>query len=184
MRGVDGTFVWWLLQNKVPTIELVAALCEFLTDHDVIWKILSREGDEKKREWIKNRLRERRREETQVSWEDVEEEYLKQFPRVLTEVELAHQEFVALLPHPEIHGGKTAKDIWKKIEEEDRSFVQFVNANGLEHEEGNLFSYLARVMKVARMLKDASGLEEFGEVEGRIRRRLGAVDERVLTEAD
>jgi len=184
IRGFDGTFVWWLLQNRTPSYELLREACEFLCSHDVVWKILSREGDEKKREWIKNRLRERRREETQVQWEDVELEYEKAFPRELTEVEKAHQEFVSLLPHPELHGGKVAKNIWQKIEDEDHSFAGFVAANNLEHEEGSLFSYLARAMKIAKMIKDASGLDELVEVEGRIRRKLGSVDERVLTEVD
>lgn len=182
LRGIDGPFVYYLLMNRDVGYELARELVEFLVDHDVIHRILGREGDEKRREWIHKRLRERRRDEPMVTWEDVEEEYERTFPRELSEVEKVHQEFVAGLPHPELHGGKVQKTIWKKMEEENLSFLEFVSQNGLEHEEGNLFTYLARVMKFARMLHEATTLDEFHELEVRVRRRLSAIDERVLEE--
>ena len=52
----------------------------------------------------------------------------------------------------------------------------------VHNEEGNLFTYLARVMKVAKTLGEATEFAEFGEIERRVRARLGAVDERVLDE--
>ena len=115
-----------------------------------------------------------------MCWEDVEAEYEQKFPRELSEMEKAHQAFVALLPHPELHGGKVQKAIWRAIEEQDLSFLEFVEKYGLGHEEGNLFSYLARVMKFAGMLHEVTTIAEFKELEDRVRRRLSAVDDRVL----
>ncbi|MFH0901069.1 MAG: hypothetical protein V2A73_10605, partial [Pseudomonadota bacterium] len=151
-----------------------------LVDHDVIHRIINREADEKRRVWILTRLRERRREEPQVIWEDCEEEYEKQFPRELSAIEKLHQELTANLPHPELHGGKICKIIWATMETQDLTFMDFVEKHHLEHEEGSLFSYLARVMKVARMLHEATMFEQFKEIETRIRRRLSVIDDRVL----
>ena len=48
----------------------------------------------------------------------------------------------------------------------DRSFVDaFRKDHGLAHEEGSLFTYLARVMKTARMLHEVTTLDEFASVE-------------------
>jgi len=91
-------------------------------------------------------LRELRMENPQVAWEDVEAEWEKQFPRVLTPVEELHQQFTALLPHPELHGGKKAKTIWAQMETEELGFMDMVDRHDLVYEEGNLFSYLARVI--------------------------------------
>src|SRR5688572_6681587 len=184
LRGIDGLFVYYCLMNRDLQFEDCRALCEYLLDHDVIQRKLSREADEKKREWIKNRLRERRREEdgSQVSWEDVEAEYEAAFPRELTPLEILHNEFLGKVPHPELHGGKVAKQIWKTMETEDLGFMDFIERNGLETEEGSLFSYLARVMKIARMLHDATGIPEFADVDQSVRRKLSAIDERVLNE--
>jgi hypothetical protein len=126
------------------------------------------------------RLRERRREGEDVTWEDVEAEYEKQFPRELTPVEKLHAEFVAKLPHPELHGGKIAKTIWAQMEDDDLGFMDFVENHGLETEEGSLFSYLARVMKFARMLFEATTLDEFQNLDSAVRRKLSVIDARVL----
>ena len=60
--------------------------------------------------------------------------------------------------------------------------MDFVDKHGLETEEGNLFSYLARVMKFARMLKEATTLTEFETLETNVRRCLSVIDARVLEE--
>lgn len=180
LRGIDGLFVYYCLMHADLVYPLARALVEYLTEHDVIQKILNRAGDEKKREWMRTRLRERRRDEPQVSWEDVEEEYEKTFPRELTPVEKLHAEFLAAVPHPELHGGKLVKTIWAEMEDKELGFLDFVDETGLAAEEGNLFTYLARIMKFARMLHEATGLDEFGTLETAVRTRLSAVDERVL----
>ncbi len=182
LRGLDGLFVYYALMNADMTYELARAFVEFVTEHEVIHRILSRKTDAKRREWCLTRLRERRREGEDVTWDDVEAEYEKLFPRELTPVEKLHAGFVAVVPHPELHGGKTAKAIWAKIEDEDLSFMDFVENNGIESEEGNLFTYLARVMKFARMLGEATGLDEFKNLDLAVRRKLSVVDERVLEE--
>jgi len=117
-----------------------------------------------------------------VTWDDVEAEYEQKFPRELTPVEKLHAAFVAGLPHPELHGGKVAKAVWAEIEDEGLSFMDFVDKHGLETEEGNLFSYLARVMKFARMLGEATTLTEFQTLESNVRRCLSVIDARVLEE--
>src|SRR5262249_8253632 len=116
----------------------------------------------------------------QVSWEDVEEEYERTFPRQLTFIEEVHAEFVAGVPHPELHGGKVAKTIWATIEDAQLGFMDFVEQEGLQSEEGNLFSYLARVMKTARMLHEVTHVDHFATIETEVRRRLSVIDERVL----
>jgi hypothetical protein len=183
LRGVDGPFVYHALVASDMSYEDVRALCEYLVDHDVIWRLLTRKDDDKKREWCRNRLRERRKDEPQVSWEDVEEEYERTFPRELTPVEKLHAEFVAGLPHQELHGGKKAKRIWAEMEDEQLGFMDFVEKHHLAYEEGNLFSYLARVMRCARMLKDVTGIGEFETLERAIRERLSAIDDRVMDPA-
>ncbi|MBI5479705.1 MAG: hypothetical protein HY906_12655, partial [Deltaproteobacteria bacterium] len=182
LRGIDGLFVYYCLMNRDLTEEDCRELCEYLCDHDVIQKLLLRKELEARREWILARLRERRREQPQTSWEDVEAEYEQQFPRELGPIELLHNEFLGRLPHPELHGGKQAKEIWKTLAAEDVSFMDFVEQHHLAMEEGNLFSYLSRVMKIARALKEATGLSEFGALETLIRQKLAAVDDRVLAE--
>ena len=159
---------------------LYRELVEFLVDHDVIWKILNRKVDDAKRDWIKSRLRERRREESLVSWEDVEAEYEQKFPRELSPIEKLHAEFLTVVPHPELHGGKRRKAIWAMMEDQNLGFMDFVERESLATEEGSLFSYLARVMKFARMLHDATGMTEWKTIEDAIRGRLSVIDERVL----
>jgi superfamily II DNA/RNA helicase len=180
LRGVDGPFVYHALVQADMAYEDVRALVEYLVDHDVIWKLITRKDDDKRREWCRNRLRERRRDEPMVSWEDVEAEYEKTFPRELTKVEKIHAEFVASLPHPELHGGKKAKKVWAEMEDESLGFMDFVEKHGLAYEEGNLFSYLARVMRTARMIKDVTQIGEFETLELAIRQRLSVIDDRVM----
>jgi len=89
---------------------------------------------------------------------------------------------VAGLPHPELNGGKVAKAIWAEIEDEGLSFMDFVDKHGLESEEGNLFSYLARIMKFARMLFRGHLLDRARHLESNVRRCLSVIDARVLEE--
>jgi hypothetical protein len=180
LRGVDGPFVYYALIARDMDYALARQLCEYLVDHDAIVRLLGRKDEDKRREWIKTRLRERRREEPQVSWEDVEEEYERAFPRELTPIEQVHAEFLAPLPHQELHGGKKAKAIWAEMEDENLSFLEFVEKHELGYEEGNLFSYLARVMRVARMLHEVTSIGEFETVEDGVRRKLAAIDDRVM----
>jgi hypothetical protein len=180
LRGVDGPFVYHAIVARDMDYKLARELCEYLVEHDVIVKLLGRKDEEKRRTWIKERLRERRRDEPQVSWEDVEEEYWRTFPRELTPIEVVHAEFQNALPHPELHGGKKPKAIWAEMEDENLSFYDFVEKHDLAYEEGNFFSYLARVMRTARMLHEVTTIGEFDTVEKTIRDKLSAVDERVL----
>ena len=180
LHGLDGLFIYHLLMNHQLDADDLRALCEFLVDHDVIQRLLDRKEEDKKAEWIKAKLREMRQESPQVSWEDGEAEYEKAFPRQLTRIELIHQEFSALVPHPELHGGKTAKRIWATIEEEGLGFLEVVDRHRLAHEEGNLFTYLARTMKVAKRIHEATGLEQLGDLERRIRSYLAVVEARLI----
>jgi len=180
LRGVDGPFVYYALMARDMDYTLARSLCEYLVDHDIIWKLITRKDEDKKREWMRNRLRERRREEPMVSWEDVEADYEKQFPRELTPIEVVHAEFLSILPHQELHGGKRAKSIWAQMEDENLDFLDFDEKHSLAYEEGNLFSYLARVMRCAHMLAEITGIGEFATVEEGIRRRLAVIDDRVM----
>jgi hypothetical protein len=180
LHGLDGLFIYHLLMNHQLDVEDYRALCEFLVDHDIIQRLLDRKEEDKKAEWIKAKLRELRQERPQVSWEDGEAEYEKAFPRQLTRIELIHQEFSALVPHPELHGGKSAKRIWATIEDEGLGFLEMVDKHRLAHEEGNLFTYLARTMKVAKKIHEATGLEQLGALEARIRSYLAVVEARLI----
>jgi hypothetical protein len=182
LRGVDGPFVHHCLMKHDLGYEGVRQLVEFLVDHDTIHNILARRGDDKKREWMRNRLRERRADEPQVSWQDVEAEYEQRFPRELSPVELIHQEFAGRVPHPELHGGKVQKKIWADMEEAGDGFMDFIERHDLATEEGNLFSYLARVMRTAKMLFTTTGLEECQGLEERVREKLAVIDPRVVAE--
>jgi hypothetical protein len=182
LRGVDGPFVHHCLMNHDLGYEGVRQLVEFLVDHDTIHNILARRGDDKKREWMRNRLRERRADEPQVSWQDVEVEYEQRFPRELSLVELIHQEFTGRVPHPELHGGKVQKKIWADMEETGDGFMDFIERYDLATEEGNLFSYLARVMRTAKMLFATTGLAECQALEERVREKLAVIDPRVVAE--
>jgi superfamily II DNA/RNA helicase len=180
LRGIDGPFVYYCLMNHQLSYEEYRELVEYLVDHDVVHRLLSRKGDEKRRAWIKTRLHERRRDEPQVTWEDCEADYERAFPRELSPIEKIHSAFIAGLPHPELHGNKVHKTLFAQMETEDLAFMDFVDKHGLEHEEGSLFSYLARVMKVARMLAEVTTIVEFSTLDQAVRKKLSVIDERVL----
>jgi superfamily II DNA/RNA helicase len=180
LRGIDGPFVYYAITAKVMTYEEARELCEYLVDHDAIWKKITRKDEDEKRDWIRNWLREQRKENGMITWDDGEDAYLKEFPPELTPIEKLHAEFVAPLPHQELHGGKKAKNIWAMMEERQHSFMDFIEENSLSYEEGNLFTYLARVMKVARQIHDACKVDEFKILETNIRKVLAVIDERVL----
>jgi len=180
LQGMDGLFIYYVLFNHQLDYVELRELVEYLIDHDIIQRVLERELYEAKREWIKTKLREMREANPQVSWEDGEAEYDKEHPRVLTKIETIHQELGAKLPHPELHGGKKPKNVWAKMEDENLAFLEFVEKNGLQHEEGNLFSYLIRVMNFAKKLHEASQLSEFEDMAERVQRLLAAVDVRLV----
>lgn len=184
LRGMDGPFVYFCLREAELDYFQMRELVEFLTDHDVIHKRIQRQSDEKKREWVKNRLRDLRRERGMVTWEEVEEEYDSKYPRQLSFVEKINQQFLQKVPHPELHGGKVQKNIWATMEDQQLSFMDFVESHQLQNEEGNLFSYLTRAMKMAEVLHDATHLGDFYLIERSIRRILGSIDERVLEDAN
>ncbi len=182
LHGLDGLFIYHLLMNRQLDYLDFRELCEFMVDHEVIQRMLDRKEQDKRADWIRERLRERRKENSLVSWEDVEAEYDREFPRELTKMEIYFQEFAATVPHPELHGGKSPKTIWARIEDEGIGFFEMVDRHRLAHEEGNLFTYLARVMKVAGKLHEATGLEQLGDLERKVRSYLSVVDARLIEE--
>lgn len=179
LQGLDGLFIYYVLMNHQLDYDGLRELCEFLVDHDIIQRILDRKGEDKKREWIQNRLREMRVDSPQASWDDAEAEYDQKFPRELFPIERIHQDFVAHVPHPELHGGKRYKNVWATIEEQELGFLDMVDRHHLEREEGSLFSYLARLMKTAGKIYEATGLEQCAELEQRVRSYLAVVDARM-----
>jgi hypothetical protein len=179
LHGIDGLFVWYALMNHALEAADCRALCELLVDHDSIQRVLDRKDLDKRRDWIKQRLRELRDANPQASWEDAEAEYDQKFPRELTRVELIHQEFQARLPHPELHGGKRGKAIWASIDDEGLGFLEYVDRHRLAHVEGSLFTYLARVMKVARRIAEGTGAPHFAELAERVRAYLSIIDPRL-----
>nr|MBP9089286.1 hypothetical protein [Kofleriaceae bacterium] len=180
LQGMDGLFIYYaLFHHQLDYVEL-RALVEFLIDHDIIAKMLARKGEDKKKEWMRAKLRELRVDNPQVSWDDVEAAYDREHPRVLTKIEEVHQQFSSSVPHPELHGGKRAKNVWAIMEDENIGFVEFVERENLEREEGNLFSYLVRVMNFARKLGEASKLSEFEDIADRVKTALGRVDLRFV----
>lgn len=180
LHGMDGLFTYYVLMNEQLEYEQCRELIEFLVDHDVIQKQLDRKDEDKRREWIRERLRERRKDNPLVSWEDVEEEYAREFPRELTHIELVHQRFSAEVPHPQLHGGKMYKNIWAQIEDGNLTFLDFVERHRLQHEEGSLFSYLIRVMNFAKNLSEATFMEQFSNLEQRVRSCLSMVEMRLV----
>lgn len=180
LHGMDGLFTYYVLMNEQLEYEQCRELIEFLVEHDIIQKQLDRKDEDKRREWIRERLRERRRDNPLVSWEDVEEEYAREFPRELTHIELVHQRFSATVPHPQLHGGKMYKNIWAQIEDGNLTFLDFVERHRLQHEEGSLFSYLIRVMNFAKNLSEATFMEQFSNIEQRVRSCLSMVEMRMV----
>jgi hypothetical protein len=180
LQGMDGLFIYYVLFNHQLDYVELRQLVEYLIDHDVIQRLLDRKVEDEKREWCRLRLRELREGNPQVAWEDVEAEWDKLHPRPLTKVEVAHQELSAKVPHPELHGGKKPKNVWATLEDSGMAFLEFVERHHLEHEEGNLFSYLVRVMNFATKLGSASQLSEFEDMAERVRKILSRVDVRLL----
>ena len=182
LHGLDGLFVYYCLMSRDLTYEELRELIELLVDHDAVQRQLNKKTDGARREAILLRWRELRRETPTLTFEDIEAEYDREHPRELGPIETLHAAFVALLPHPELHGGKKQKKIWAEMEDEGLSFMDFVEKHDLASEEGSLFSYLARVGKTARMLFEVTGMEQFQALQGAVRKVLGEVDERVLEE--
>lgn len=180
IRGMDGVFVWYALTNHGFDEAGAAEFIEFLVDHDVIHKIFERKARAALRQIILERLREGRQENPQLTFEDAEAAYLEAHPPELSQTQLIHQAFVQKLPHPELHGGKTQKKVYQEMAEADLSFIEYVEKHDLGQEEGSLFTYLARVMKAARMLSEASGISHFAVIEKKVQTKLAAIDERVL----
>lgn len=180
IRGVDGVFAWWALERTEMAEEQHRELVELLVEHDAIQRIFEKREWAKIREWCLNKLRELRRDNPQAAFEDAEQLYWEEHPRELTPSELALQAFVAKVPHPELHGGKSAKRIWAEIQDEQLTFTDYVSKHDLGREEGSLFTYLARVMKTARMFHEITERPVFADMEVAIRSKLAAIDERVL----
>jgi hypothetical protein len=177
---MDGLFIYYTLFNHQLDYEELRKLVEYLIDNDIIQRQLDRKLEDAKREWMRTKLRELRDGNPQISWEDVEALWEKENPRVLDKVELIHQELASKIPHPELHGGKKAKNVWATLEDSGLNFIEFVERHHLEHEEGNLFSYLVRVMNFARKLGAASQLSELDEMGERVQRMLAKVDQRMI----
>lgn len=178
LQGLDGLFCYHLLRNELLDYEDYRAVVELLVDHDAIQRILDRKGDEVKRTWCRTRLRELREANPQAAWEDAEAEWDRDHPYVPSRMEEALARFCAEVPHPEIHGGKKQKRIWAVMDDDKLGFLDFVAREGLEHEEGSLFTYLVRCMNAARKLGEASQLPQFTELGERIKACLAQVDER------
>lgn len=180
LQGMDGLLIYYVLFNhQLEYIEL-RELVEYLIDHDIIQRQLDRKGEDEKREWMRAKLRELRLENPHVTWDDVEAQWEKEHPRQLTKIEQIHAEFGAKVPHPELHGGKKPKNTWAQLEDGGFGFLEFVEKHGLEHEEGNLFSYLVRVMNFANKLGEASQLSEFTDMAERVRKLLARIDLRLV----
>ncbi len=182
LQGMDGLFVYHELFTHQLGYEELRELIEMLVDHDAIQRIFDRRADDVKREWCRNRLREARMDNGQVTWEDVEAEWDRDHPYEPSVSEQHLAAFQALVPHPEIHGGKKQKRIWARMEDEKVGFLEFVEREGLAHEEGNLFSYLVRCMNTARKLGEASELSELEDIAERIKAVLARVDPRMIDE--
>jgi hypothetical protein len=180
LQGMDGLLIYYILFNHQLEYVELRELAEYLIDHDVIQRLLDRKGEDEKREWMRTKLRELRIDNPHVTWEDVEAQWEKEHPRPLTKVELIHQEFSSKVPHPELHGGKKPKTIWAQLEDSGLGFLDFVDKHGLEHEEGNLFSYCIRVMNFAGKLYEASQLSEFEDMAERVRTLLARIDLRLV----
>lgn len=180
LQGMDGLLIYYILFNHQLEYVELRELVEYLIDHDIIQRQLDRKGEDEKREWMRMKLRELRETNPQITWDDVEAELEKEHPRVLTRTEVIHQEFSAKVPHPELHGGKRPKTTWAQVEDSGLTFLEFVDKHHLDHEEGNLFSYLVRVMNFARKLGEASGLSELEDMAERVQRLLARVDVRLV----
>lgn len=180
VRGMDGLFLFHCLMKHDMDYLQHRQLLEFMVDHNIIQRILNRKNDEKKRDWIRTRLRERRQENPQIGWEEVEAEYYEKFPRELSFIEETHQTFLSRLPHPDLHEGKEFKEVWAMLEDSDMRFMDFVEEYNLQEEEGSLFSYLTRLINTARMIYETTGLPDFLQMEIKIRSKLAVLDRRLI----
>jgi hypothetical protein len=180
LQGMDGLFIYYVLFNHQLDYVELRELVEYLIDHDIVQRVLDRKGEDAKKEWTRTWLREQRFEGNQVTWEDAEAAYEKEHPRPLTKVEIIHSEFAGKVPHPELHGGKRVKNTWAQLEDSGLSFLEFVDKHHLEHEEGNLFSYLVRVMNFSRKLFEAAQLTEFEDMAERVQKLLAQIDLRIV----
>ncbi|MDB4962966.1 MAG: box helicase domain protein [Myxococcales bacterium] len=180
LQGMDALLTYYILFNHQLEYVELRELVEYLIDHDIIQRQLDRKGEEAKKEWMRTWLREQRETNGQVTWDDAVTAYEAAHPRPLTKVELIHQEFSSKVPHPELHGGKKPKNTWAQLEDSGLTFLEFVDKHGIDHEEGNLFSYLIRVMNFARKLGTASGLTEYEDMAERVQRLLARVDVRLV----
>ncbi len=179
LQGVDGPFVYYAVYHHQLDYEDARAMVELLVDHDIIQRLLDRKDEAKKKDWVRARLRELRESNPQVAWEDAEAEYDAAHPRVLSRVEQIHQEFLGLVPHPELHAGKKAKTVWALMEDGGIGFLELVMREGLEHGEANLFTYLVRLMNTARKLGDATHVPQFTSVGKAIHAVLARIDQRI-----
>src|SRR4029077_6384621 len=93
LQGMDGLFIYYVLFNHQLDYVELRELVEYLIDHDIVQRLLDRKGEDEKRGWSGNGIRERRMENPHVTWEDVEAEWDKAHPRPLTKIEQIHQEF-------------------------------------------------------------------------------------------
>jgi hypothetical protein len=180
LQGMDGLLIYYVLFNHQLDYVELRELVEYLIDHDIIQRTIDRASEDEKRLWCRARLRELRESNPTVQWEDVEAEWDKLHPRPPTKIELIHQEMSAKVPHPELHGGKKPKNVWARMEDGKEGFTEFVAKHGLQHEEGNLFSYLIRVMNFATKLGAASQLPELGDMADRVRAVLSRIDLRIV----
>jgi hypothetical protein len=180
LQGMDGLFIYYVLFNHQLDYVELRQLVEYLIDHDIVQRLLDRKDEDAKREWCRTKLREMREQNPHITWEDAEAEWDKEHPRPPTKIETIHAELSALVPHPELHGGKRTKNVWATLEDSGIGFLDFVERHALEHEEGNLFSYLVRVMNFARKLYEASQLTEFEDMSERVQKVLARVDIRMI----
>jgi hypothetical protein len=179
LQGLDGPFIYYALSRHPMDYLELRELVEYLVEHDVIQRVLDRKDEDKRRDWIKAKLRELRAENPQAAWEDAEAAWHAAFPRELTRVEQMQQAFAAEVPHPELHGGKVPKRVWAMLEDQRVSLMDFIEREGLAHEEGSLFTYLVRVMTTARKLFEACELPELRDLYDRVRAVLARVDPRL-----
>jgi hypothetical protein len=180
LQGMDGMFIFYVLFNHQLDYVQLRELVEFLIDHDIIQRAIDRKDEDAKKEWMRTWLRAARETGGDVTWDDAVAAYEKEHPRPITKIEEILSEFSGKVPHPELHGGKKPKTIWAQLEDDKLTFMEFVSKHGLEHEEGNLFSYLVRVMNFAAKLGQASKLTEFEDMADRVRRLLSMIDVRLV----
>lgn len=179
LQGVDALFVYHTLWHEDLDYEALRELVEYLVDHDTVQRALDRKLEDKKREWVREKLRELREGGAMASWEDAEAAYDAEFPRPVTRAEESFGRFTAAVPHPELHGGKKPKNVWAQLEDEGTTFMRFCEKHDLQHEEGNVFSYLVRVMNTANKLHEASHVPGFASIAARVRDCLSRVDVRL-----